>query len=786
MNLNISYNWLKEYVKTDLSAVDFAKKISLHGPSVDRIYEQKPNFEKVITGEILEISDHPNADKLHVCRVSVGKEELQIVCGAPNIQVGQIVPVVLVGGKVQGFEIKAAKLRGVESFGMMCSSRELGLSEDHVGIFILPTETKIGLPLEQVLSFDDFVMDMEVTSNRPDAMSIVGLAREASAILGAKNLWKLPSPDLKVVGAKKLSVKNSEGKLCPRYQAIVIDEVKVGPSPLWMQQRLMSAGIRAINNLVDITNYILLEYGQPMHVFDYDKLQGGKINVRLAEKGEKILALDGKEYELTENNLVIADAKDPVAVAGVMGGELSAATSQTVTIVLESANFNPVSVRKTARALNLHSESSSLYEKGLSPENTTPALLRAIELVQQLAGGKVSSEIFDEKKYKLSPKQIKLDPANVARVLGVEIKLPKIKEILESLGFAVEAKVKEFKVAVPWWREGDVEGEHDLIEEIARIYGYHELPAKLMEGEIPVSYAAHDEFYFEDKIKNTLIGLGYTENYNYSFVSEKLLRDCGFDPQNHVKISNPLSSDFEYMRSSLVPSMMLSYSDNAALFDAVKTFELSRIYINRENDLPIEMTKLSMLCAQGDDEQSFSQLKGALQSLMSKLYINDYRLESEGAGGLWREGADIRISIGDKEIGKIGLIDQNVKSKLGIKKPFAVLEIDFASLIEAAKTTPAYVPIAKFPQITLDLSMEIDHGVLFGRVAETVKGIDKLIRNVEFLSVYEGDKIAVGKKALAIRMTYGRDDRTLELTEAQKIHDSVVAALKKEYNIIVR
>lgn len=786
MNLNISYNWLKEYIKTDLSAVDFAKKISLHGPSVDRIYEQKPDFEKVVTGEILEINDHPNADKLHVCRVSVGKEELQIVCGAPNIQVGQIVPVVMVGGKVQGFEIKAAKLRGVESFGMMCSTKELGLGEDQSGIFILPTNTKIGQPLEKVLSFDDAVMDMEVTSNRPDAMSIVGIAREASAILGAKNLWKMPSPDLKAAAAKKLSVKNSEGKLCPRYQAIVMDGVKVGPSPLWMQQRLMSAGIRAINNLVDITNYILLEYGQPMHVFDYDKLQGGKINVRLAEKGEKILALDGKEYELTENNLVIADAKDPVAVAGVMGGELSAATSQTVTIVLESANFNPISVRKTARGLNLHSESSSLYEKGLSPENTTPALLRAIELVQQLAGGKVSSEIFDEKKYKLSPKQIKLDPANVARVLGVEIKLPRIKEILESLGFAVEAKVKEFKVAVPWWREGDVEGEHDLIEEIARIYGYHELPAKLMEGEIPVAYDAHDEFYFEDKAKAALVGLGYSENYNYSFVSENLLADCGFDPAGHVRISNPLSADYEYMRSSLLPSLMQSYADNAPSYDEVKAFELSRVYMDNPGALPTELTRLAMLCAKGDDEQSFLELKGALQSMMSKLHVSDYSLEAENSGGMWRDGVAISIKAGETEIGRMGLIDKGICAKLGIKKPFAVSEIDFPALMSVAKTTPAYVPIPKFPAIELDLSMEVDHGVLFGQIAASAKGIDELIRGVEFLSVYEGDKVAAGKKALAIRVVYRRDDRTLELAEAQKIHEKVVDVLKKEYNITVR
>ncbi|MFA6422612.1 MAG: phenylalanine--tRNA ligase subunit beta [Candidatus Buchananbacteria bacterium] len=786
MNLNISYNWLKEYVKTNLTAHDFAKKLSLHGPSVDRIDELKQNFSKVVVGQIKEIANHPNADKLHVTKVDVGaKELLNIVCGAPNIKVGQKVPVVLVGGKVGDFEIKKSAIRGVESEGMMCSQKELGIGEDNSGIFILSDDTKIGLPLEKVMPLDDAILDIEITSNRPDAMCAIGLAREASTILEEKFLYKESRPDLTVNDTKKLTVTVKEVKLCPRYEAIVIDNVKVGPSPLWMQQRLMASGIRAINNLVDITNYILLEYGQPMHVFDYEKLEGNQIHVRLAKKGEKILALDGKEYELAENNLVIADAKNPVAVAGIMGGELSGATAETKTIVLESANFDPVSIRKTSRALNLASEGASLWEKGLSPENSHPSLLRAIELVQKLAGGNIASKIIDIKNYKFEPKEIKLIPENVNKVLGVEIKLPKMKLILQSLGFEVIGKTKEFKVKVPWWRDRDIEGEHDLIEEIARIYGYFNLPSNLMQGEIPISYNFNDQFYYENKLKEVLVGLGYSENYNYSFVSEKLINDCGEKVEDHVKIYNPLSSDFQYMRTSLLPSLMQSFSENSS-FAEVKIFELSKAYINKESDLPVEVVKLSMICSVDSETTSFSQLKGALELIMSKLNISDYKLKSEKTSALWQDGSEIQILIGEKEIGTMGFVNQTTKQKIGIKKPFAGLELNFELLSSFAKTTPSYAPIAKFPSIDLDLSMEIGKEILFDEVATKVKNVDSLISNVLFMSLYEGDKIDNNKKALAIRITYRHGERTLELAEAQKIHDKVVELLKKVYNIKVR
>jgi len=798
MNLNISYNWLKEYVRTDLSPQEFAKRISLVGPSVDHITEMKPNFSKVVVGQIKKIENHPDADKLHVCTVNVGREELQIVCGASNIKEGQKVPVVLVGGKVAksageagGFEIKAAKLRGVESFGMMCSLKELGLSDDHSGIFILPEDAKVGEPLEKIMPLNDFILDVEVTSNRPDVMSVVGLAEEASAALGVKNLWQISKPNLSVKGEKKkLAIKVKEKKLCPRYQAIVMSDIKVTASPLWMQQRLIASGLRPINNLVDITNYILLEYGQPMHVFDYEKLAGAELNVRLAKPGEKILALDGKEYELAEGQLVIADKQSPVAVAGVMGGELSAATAETKTIVFECANFDSVSVRKTSRALNLRSDSSNLYEKGISPENTVPALMAAIELAQEIAGAKVSSAIIDEKSYKHKDKTIKLALSRVDQILGVQVTAAEVKKSLEALGFKVKTGLKgALNVTVPWWRDSDILGDHDLIEEVARMHGYSNLPTQIMATALSVNYEpADDEFYWEDKIKDFLAGFGLTEIYTYSFISEKVIRNARLEPKDHIKIANPLSSDFEYMRTSLVPGALQIISENQGLISEGRLFDLSKVYIPKgENDLADERFKLLIAVYGIDANMAIDDAKGILEGLRQRLNISkfDFKQIPTTTKPYFADAAEVLAN--EIGLGSIGTISANTLSAASIKRVVAVVELDFNDLIAMAKTAPEYKPLPKFPAVELDLSMEIGDSVLFSDVEASVKKVDAdLIEQVIFLSVYQGDKITKDKKALAIRIIYRDNNKTLELKEAQSAHDKVVAELKKSYNIVVR
>lgn len=783
MNLNISYNWLKSYVKTNLTPQEFAKKISLSGPSVDHINQVKPNFEQVVVGKILKIEQHPNADKLHVCQVDVGKKDLQIVCGASNIAEGQKVPVVLVGGKVGGFEIKEAKLRGVESFGMMCSQKELGIGSDHSGIFILPDYVEIGLSLEKIMPIEDAIMDIEITSNRPDAMSVIGIAREASAILSEKFLYQIPKPNLNIKNGKHcIKVNVSESKLCSRYSAIVMSDVKVESSPLWMQQRLLASGLRPINNLVDITNYILLEFGQPMHVFDYDKLKGAEINVRLAKKGEKILALDGKEYELLNNQLVIADKESPVAIAGVMGGELSATTTATKTIVFECANFDPVLVRKTSRAINLRSESSALYEKGISPENITAAILRAIELAQELAGAKIACKLIDEKSYKYKDREIILDLENVNSVLGVKIKSGEIKDNLSALGFKVistKSKKDEFKVIVPWWRMSDIEGQHDLIEEIARMHGYHNLPTKLMSGSLPKKTKSTN-YVLEDKIKNILVGFGLIEVYTYSFISEKQIVDCDLNPKEHIKIANPLSIDFEYMRTSLLPGVLQIINENQGFYPSGKIFDLSKVYLPvSNNDLASEPFKLLIACYGAELEIIADEARGIFDGLAERLNIFNVSFKNI------KNGAEIISN--NKKIGEIRIIDNKTLNTFGIKRKVVIIDLDFIILAELSQAVATYYPIAKFPAIELDLSMEIDNVVTFADVANIASDTGApLVEKVEFLSVYQGEKIPEGKKALAIRIIYRNLNKTLELIEAQKIHDKIIVELKKAYNINTR
>jgi phenylalanyl-tRNA synthetase beta chain len=788
MNLNISYNWLKEYLATKKSAQEFAKEISLCGPSVDHIFKKQANFEKVYVGKILEIKKHPEADRLQVCQVDIGKEVLNIVCGATNIREGQKVPVVVIGGRVGETEIVKAKLRGIESQGMLCSPQELGISDDHSGIYILPEYTDIGLPLEKIMPLEDQILDMEVTSNRPDAMSIVGVAREASAILGDKFLYHEPKPNLKMIKGeeKKFSVTVKKGDLCPRYQAIVMSGVKVEASPLWMQARLVSAGIRPINNLVDITNYILLELGQPMHVFDYDKLKGAEINVRLAEKNENILALDGKSYQLSATNLVIADATGPVAIAGVMGGELSAVSAETKTIVFESANFNSVSVRKTARTLNLHSESSNLYEKKLAPEGTYPALMRAIELAMELAGGKIASEIMDIKNFKPTSETILLSEQRVAEVLGIALDGKQIANILKGLGFEVHEGKDNLKVEVPWWRVSDIEGDHDLIEEIARIYGYHKLPSRLPAGEIPASYNANGYFVNIDKCKDILAGFGFSENYNYSFISERLIKNCDLKVENHVKVSNPLSSDFEYMRTMLAPGTLQAVADNENLFDSIKIFELSKVYLNRDNDLPIENNNLNLAVVSSDPNKAFFELKGTIEALLQKMNIKAYEMKVEKGKSIWHKNQMVELAVLGQIIGQIGLVSQETLHLFGIKKAVAMAELDFEALAKFINPNPVYAPIPKFPSIGLDLSMEINVKVTYGEVAEATKKVDSLIEEVKFLSEYRGDKVAEGTKGLAIGIVYRNQEKTLKLEEAQAVHKLVVVDLQKLYNIKVR
>ncbi|MBI3290718.1 phenylalanine--tRNA ligase subunit beta [Candidatus Falkowbacteria bacterium] len=792
MNLLVSYNSLREYLKIDKPVKDFAREFSLKSQTIDRFERLQPKFKNVVTAKILEIKPHPNADKLKLAKVDFGRGKPTVVCGAPNIKVGQIVPLALLGAKVcdpagedKFVTIKKAKIRDVESNGMLCSQKELGLGQDHSGIMVLPPKTKIGQKLEDVLELDDYILDIEVTSNRPDAMSIVGLAREAGAVFGVKPNIKVPGPNLEITEETPLSVEVKDSKLCPRYNAVVMTDVKIAPSPMWLQMRLIAAGMRPINNLVDITNYVLLEYGQPMHVFDYKKLKEQKIVVRTAKAGEKVLALDGNSYKLKPDNLVIADGKDPIAVAGVMGGEKSAVQESTKTIVFESANFDPVAVRKTSRALKLYSQSSNLFEKGLRPEATFLAILRAIDLTQKFCGGKAASPIIDIYGKAYRPTKIKFDITSVGRHLGVEIPAEQIKKILESLGFGISGSTN-LDVGVPWWRVGDILAEPDLIEEIARIYGYHNLPTELPEGKIPPN-DKDKTFYWEGEIKKVLAGYGFSEVYNYSFVSKDLLARAKFSAAYALKINNPLNEEMEYMRTTLLPQILQNVEDNINNFPKHKIFELNNIYLpQKNNQLPEERLWLTGAVA-GEGQDGFLLAKGVIEALLKKLGIKDCQFPlTDPKCPLWEKALGIDIYKGKIFLGQFGLVKKNILDSFGIEKETAVFDLDFENIVKFAKTEKVFEPIPEFPSVVRDLAIVIDWKLSWAEVSRLATKSDKLIAGIDYLSTFTDQSLGGGKKSLAFRLTFRLSDRTLKSEEVDAAVERLSKKLEKEFGAVIR
>lgn len=798
MDLRISFRWLKEHLKTDAKPEEVARLLTLHAHTVDRIEHVKPAWLGVVTAKILEIKPHPSADKLRLARVTDGTQEQVVVCGAPNIEAGQIVPFAAVGATVlelktgKTWTVTAAKIRGVESRGMLCATDELGVGDDHTGIWILPADTPVGVPLEKVYPADDVIFHVEVTSNRPDCMSVYGLAREAAAILPKARLTfrHFDISKFRAGGISNyrnarplpLRVKVAEPRLCPRYQAIVMTDVKVGTSPLWLQQRLIAAGQRPINNFVDITNYVRLEYGNPLHVFDYRTLEGQTIIVRRARAGESLLALDGKAYQLAPSDLVIADAKKPVAIAGVKGGERSAATAGTKTIVFEVANFDPVSVRKTSRRLSLISDSSLLFEKGLPPQATEAALARAVELTQTIAGGKVAGPVVDAKRPLPKPQAIAVRAEAVSDTLGMTMKPAAGKRILQRLGFSVTGAAR-WRVTPPWWRRNDVTAAHDVVEEIARVHGYHTLPATLPAGSIPAR-PAEVLLRLETTIRHWLIGQGFTEVQSYSLIPGKLLEAIGVPPQAALRVANPLSAEFEYLRPTLSASLLSVVGKNVKRFSNQRLFEIANIYQPKANDLPDELPTVVFVVT--DRQDSFSIAKGIVEAMLKQLAVREYQFvpEQTGSAEFWQPRAQL-VAEG-KTIGRFGVVTPTVLERFSIRQPLTLCGMSLGMVANIAPPSPRYQPIPDFPAIERDVALVVDAGLPWQRLAASIARFHSLIRTVTFLSVYQDAAIGAGKKSVACRLEFRADDRTLASGEVDGIMERLVGKLRQEFNAAAR
>ncbi len=783
----------------------------MHSQTIDRVREMKPQWKKVITAKITNIEKHPNADKLRLATVDIGPQTLRVVCGAPNIAIGQIVPLVVEGGEVLGhdgkvFTVKKANIRGTESNGMLCSKRELGLGDDHLGIFILPEDSKLGVTLESILPLGDSIFDIEVTSNRPDCMSVRGIAFEASVILGTKFARKSLKPKMQVKQKFNLKISVHQKKLCPRYQAAIMTGMTIDSSPLWMQIRLMQSGIRPINCVVDITNYVMLEYGQPLHAFDYDKLlpphaspphhstprlmtkgEGGNmggsciIEVRKAKTGESIHALDGNTYSLTPNDLVIANSQHPIAVAGVMGGEHSSVTHLTKTVVFESANFDPVSVRKTTRRLNLVSQSSNLFEKGISLQGTEMALFRALELAHKHANGNVASKFFDIKAKASKKRVISYDTKNTKRFLGIDIGKEESKKILQSLGCAVSGG-NILKITSPWWREQDLKEERDIVEELARIYGYQNIPSELPQGELPVQ--REDKFiYWENYCKKILEAAGLNEVYTYSLISKKMIEAIGLRAEECLKLYNPLSSDLEYLRPTLLSSILSIVSENQQRKNELKIFEISRVYIPKSNDLPQEPAKLAMAFFGGDKE--FFECKGVVEHLFKKSGMPSVQFKKAQDTPFWKSQTILDVYCKNEIFGRIGMIHAKIAKAFDIKKDLTLANIDFTKFTKFARNNKIFSPLPEFPAIERDLALVCARNITWESIEKFISHFHPLIAPVEYLSTYTGQEIG-SKKSLALHMTFQSKERTLTSQEVDAVIKNLVKNLQEKFDIKLR
>ena len=790
--MNVTLNWLKTYIDFEFSPSELADRLTMLGVEVESIKQLGTELEGVVVGSVTSIRPHPNADKLVLCQVDVGEtEELQIVCGAPNVREGMLAPVATIGATLPaGFTIKRAKLRGETSHGMLCSEKELGLSEDAAGLMELPTDIPSGSSLSEALGLDDVVFELEITPNRPDCLSLIGVAREIRAETG--NPLKLPQVNFKEseTDIRNLtSVTIDAPDLCPRYAARVIQGVKVGESPAWLQQRLESVGVGIINNIVDVTNFVLMEYGQPLHAFDYHKLAENRIVVRRAANDERLTTLDEVERELTPDMLVIADAEKPVALAGIMGGYDSEITETTCDILLESAYFNPSSVRATAKTLGINTEASYRFERGADPGIVPAALDRTAQLITELAGGTICEGIVDVYPGQEPLTRIQLRPERVNFVLGTTIETAEMVQILSRLDFDVETSGDVYQVTVPTFRS-DITREIDLIEEIARVYGYDNIPTTLPKGDIPVP-APNPMTEVHKRIKRFLLAAGMMEAINYSFCDptcfDKIRLDANDPLRDTLKLQNPLSPEMSVLRTTLLPSLLDNAQHNRNhQIDTIALFEMGSVFIrNGEQKEPERVT--GVLAGQiGDGVYSnpyrhpdFFDIKGLVEGMLEVCGIADYTLQKADVP-TFHPGRNAEVLSGDRRIGTFGEAHPEVLENYDLPYKAYLFEFDLEGLVDAAIFAKRFEPIPIYPKVARDLAIVVDKEILSDMPTGLIYATGgDAVETVRLFDVYEGEQVPEGKKSLAYTITYHSATETLTDKAVNALHDKVVERLNQ-------
>ena len=893
----LSRKWLNEFVDvSDISDREFDEAMTLSGSKVETVTALDESLKNVVVGKILSMEKHPDSDHMWICQIDVGQAEpTQIVTGAWNIHVGDLVPVAQHKSLLpNGTKIEKGKLRGVVSNGMLCSLKELNLTAEHDypyavitpaallndykpldpekpsipanikagdkvfgpvvcgkvlecetqsygqyhttldiggataspdtacsnlhagdlvayntktdsictledlhaeqkefphciadGIFVLNEDVKPGDDMAKVIGADDHVVEFEITPNRPDCLSVIGLAREASATFGRP--LKLHTPEVKGCGgsiAELVDIDIEDGDLCPRYTARMVKNVKIQPSPAWMRERLRNSGVRPINNIVDITNYVMLEYGQPMHAFDFSCVEGNHIIVRTAREGETIQTLDGNQRNLTTSMLCICDENKPVCVAGVMGGANSEIVGDTAMVLFESANFNGTSVHRTAAALNMRTDASSRYEKGLDPMNTLKAVERACELVELLGAGEVVEGVMDVIAKDSNPVTVKLEPEKVNGLLGTDVSREEMVRILEALDFKVEGDT----IHVPSWRS-DVEHYSDIAEEVARFYGYNNIPDTLSNG-LTARRGLTDIQQTENLLGSVCRAAGYDEIITYSFISPTyydkidLPKDSAL--RDSLKILNPLGEDTSIMRTTTLPSMLEILTRNYNFRNkSAKLYELGRVYFKRADGLADE-PKVLTLGAYGDGMDFFT-LKGAVEAVLKQLRIENVRFLADSENPSYHPGRCAKVFSGDRLLGVLGQIHPHVAGNYGVDAELYAAELRFDALYESKGPQPLYQPLPKFPAVTRDIAVVCDASVTVGELEDAIrKGAKGLLKDAALFDIYTGTGIAPGKKSVAFNLTLRADDRSLTAEEADADVKSILTALEQECGAVLR
>ncbi|MCI8284224.1 MAG: phenylalanine--tRNA ligase subunit beta [Firmicutes bacterium] len=796
----VSTKWLKDYVDIDVPIEEFSDKMILSGSNIETVEEMGTDFTKIMVGKILKIEKHPDADKLVVCSLDVGEDEpVQIVTGAKNVFEGAVVPVVRHGGRIaDGTVIKKGKLRGVASNGMLCSAAEMGYDDKVIntlikdGIWILEDDLTPGTDISEALELNDYVIDFEITPNRPDCLSMIGMAREAAAVFGKKMKY----PDTKAQHEEGsvedyVSVEVKRTDLCPRYTARAIKDVKIGQSPWWLQRCLMHAGMRPINNIVDITNFVMMEYGQPLHAFDIRDIAGNKIVVDTAKEGDKFVTLDGAERTLSDSILMIKDGEKPIGVAGIMGGLDSEIKEDTTTVILEAANFNGDSIRASSRKLALRTEASGRYEKGIDANLCEEAADRVCRLVEMLGCGTVVKGSIDVYPEVQTAKPVKVRASRVNHVLGSDISAEDMVKIFESLEMKVEADDDVMTVTPPTVRQ-DLEIEEDYIEEVARMYGYDKMPVSLPKGGFVAKLTKAEEL--RSKTREILTSFGLNEILTYSFVSPKSvdkvnISENDLSKRNFVKIINPLGEENSVMRTMLTPNMMEVLAKNFAKGNkAVRFFEIGRIFNDVKINCDGQPAEAEGLCIglYGDGADFFT-LKGVIEGVLEQLGIRDSEYESETGLKMYHPGRCANIISRGELLGTMGEMNPDVAERYGINERVYTCELLFSAIMGQAHMEIIYKPLPKYPAVVRDIALTVSEETTVGSIKEIIEdnGGD-ILEKAELFDVYRGQQIESGKKSVAFSITYRNSQKTLTDEEVSEVHNTIVEKLRDKLNAVLR